>query len=69
MVERRLEQAAEEGEAGMLDRLRFLPVRWLIPPLSFPLCGNDLHTPLDSSAACSRRGSTTCIHAGEPSLE
>ena len=23
---------------------------------------------LDSSAACSRRGSNTCIHAGEPSL-
>ena len=25
VVERRLEQAAEEGEVGMLDGLRFLP--------------------------------------------
>ena len=49
MVERRLEQAAEEGEDGMLGGLRFLPVRWLIPLLSFPLCGNGLSKPLDSS--------------------
>ena len=49
VVERRLEQAAEEarsrpakagiqkGEVGMLDGLCFLPVCWLIPLLSFPL--------------------------------
>ena len=34
--------------------------------LSFPLCGHGLSKPLDSSAACSRRRSTTCIHAGGP---
>ena len=49
VIERRLEQAAEEGEVGMLDGLWFLPVRWLIPLLSFPLCGNGLSKPLDSS--------------------
>ena len=34
---------------------------------SFPLCGNGLFKPLDFSAACSKRRSTTCIHAGVPS--
>ena len=33
----------------MLDRLRFLPVRWLILLLSFLLCRNSLYKPLDSS--------------------
>ena len=33
----------------MLDRLRFLPVRWLIPLLSFPRSGNGVYKPLDSS--------------------
>ena len=42
----------QEGRAGMLDGLRSLPVRWLIPLLSFPLCGNGLSKLLDSSAAC-----------------
>ena len=31
--------------------------------------GNVLYKPLDSSAACSRRRSTTCLHAGELALE
>ena len=37
------------GGAGILDGLRFLPVGWLIPLLSFPLCRNGLFKPLDSS--------------------
>ena len=37
--------------------------------LSFPLSGNGLFRPLDSSAACSRRRSTTYIPVGEPALE
>ena len=32
--------------------------------LAFPLCGNALLKPLDSSAACSRRRSTTYIPVG-----
>ena len=31
--------------------------------------GNGLYKPLDSSAACSRRGSTTYIHVGGPAPE
>ena len=48
VVERRLERAAEGSEAGMPSQLRFLPVRWLTPLLSFPLRGNVLSKPLDS---------------------
>ena len=58
MAERRREQAAEEARSGPA---KVYCLAWITLVWSLPLNGNVLYKPLDSPAACSRRGSANCI--------